>query len=100
MQERSSQEWDGRFFVFNMFDPHPCPSTLSGTRPSKGEGNEGEKMNTQTESQALEATAKTENPMQERHCEQVAESVEITAEAVFTARRLEAREEAGPVFVP
>lgn len=57
-------------------------------------------MNTQTESQAFEVTAKSENPMQERYCDQIAESVEITAEVVFTARRLEAREEAGPVFVP
>ena len=57
-------------------------------------------MNTQTESQAFEATAKSENPMQERHCDQITETVEITAEAVLTACRLEAREEAGPVFIP
>jgi hypothetical protein len=64
----------------------------------------GEEMNTQTEAkQAVtvsEKVAETENPMQERHCSDVAESVEETAETVFTARRLETREEAGPVFVP
>jgi len=57
-------------------------------------------MDTQSESQSFDATMKTENPMQERHCDQITESVEMTAEAVFTARRLEAREEAGPMFVP
>jgi hypothetical protein len=61
-------------------------------------------MNTQTESKPVsevsETTLKTENPMQERHCGEVPESVELTAEAVFTARRLDTREEAGAVFVP
>lgn len=61
-------------------------------------------MNTQSESKAVsevsEALIKTENPMQERHCGHVTQSVEVTAEAAFTARRLEAREEAGPIFVP
>jgi hypothetical protein len=55
-----------------------------------------------------ESLAETENPMQERHIGKVAESVVETAEAVLTARRLEAcvergrsiREEAGSVFVP
>jgi hypothetical protein len=63
-----------------------------------------QKMNTQTESKpvvaAFDAATKTENPMQERHCGPVADSIQVTAEAVFTARRLEARGEAGPVFVP
>jgi hypothetical protein len=61
-------------------------------------------MNTQTETKLVvkvaEATLETENPMQERYCGQVAETVEVAAEAVFAARRLEAREEVGPVFVP
>jgi len=61
-------------------------------------------MNTQTETKVIveitEAPRETENPMQERHCHEVTESVQVTAEAVFTARRLEVREEAGPVFVP
>jgi len=61
-------------------------------------------MNTPTESKAIattsEATVKAENPMQERHCGEVTESVEVTAEAAFTARRYESRGEAGPVFVP
>ncbi len=61
-------------------------------------------MNTQTETKLVVKVAETaleaENPMQERHCGQVTESVEATAEAIFTARRLEVREEAGPVFVP
>ena len=61
-------------------------------------------MNTKTETkqnaQVTEISIETENPMQERHCNDVAESVQVTAEAVFTARRLEVREEAGPVFVP
>jgi hypothetical protein len=61
-------------------------------------------MNTQTESKPVlttsEATIKAENPMQERHCGQVEDSVEVAAEIIFTARRLETREEAGPVFVP
>jgi len=61
-------------------------------------------MNTQTETKvvvkAAEAPTETENPMQERHCDQVAESIEVAAEVVFAARRLEVQEEAGPVFVP
>ncbi|MBN1449475.1 MAG: hypothetical protein JW963_00520 [Anaerolineales bacterium] len=69
-------------------------------------------MNTQTETNVVTKTAKapieTENPMQERHCGQVAESIELAAEVVFAARRLEAcaeqgrsiQEGAGPVFVP
>jgi len=69
-------------------------------------------MNTQTETNIIvkidEAPTETENPMQERHCGQVAESVEVAAEAIFAARRLEAcvergrgiREEAGPTFIP
>jgi len=69
-------------------------------------------MKTQTETKLVvkvaEASLEMENPMQERHCGEVAESVEVTAEAVLTARRLEARaehgrsirEEAGTLFVP
>ncbi len=61
-------------------------------------------MNTQTETnvvvKAAKAPTETENPMQERHCGQVAESIEVAAEVVFAARRLEVQEEAGPVFVP
>jgi hypothetical protein len=69
-------------------------------------------MNTQTETKmalkVAEAPTETENPMQERLCGQVAESVEVAADVVFAARRLEARAEqgrsiqegAGPVFVP
>ncbi len=56
-------------------------------------------MNTQTEMKlavkVAETPRETENPMQERHCGEVTESVEETAEAVFTARRLEVREETG-----
>jgi len=106
MQKRSSHGWDGRFFCFTTkFTLTPDPSTLTGTRPFQGEGNQKEKkMNTQSESKAVsevsEAVIKTENPMQERHCGHVTQSVEVTAEAAFTARRLEAREEAGPIFVP
>lgn len=62
-------------------------------------------MDTKTESKPVaivaEAPIQTENPMQERYyCGQVAESVEVTAEVAFMARRLEVRDEAGPVFVP
>jgi hypothetical protein len=59
-------------------------------------------MNTQPETNTNdnEADRSTENPMQERHIGKVAESVEATAEAVFTARRLEAQDDAGSVFVP
>ena len=61
-------------------------------------------VNTQTETKmkvkVAEEPAETENPMQERHCGEVTESVDVAAEAVFAARRLEVRAEAGPVFVP
>ena len=61
-------------------------------------------MNTQTETKLVvkvaNAPLETENPMQERHCGEVAESVQVAAEVVFAARRLEVREGAGPVFVP
>ena len=61
-------------------------------------------MDTQIETKFVikvaETLRETENPMQERHCGEVAESVQVTAEAVFTARRFEVREEAGPLFVP
>lgn len=61
-------------------------------------------MNAQTETKVTvkiaEETIKTENPMQERHFGEIAESVEITAEDVLTACRLEAREGTGSVFVP
>ena len=61
-------------------------------------------MNTQTKTKlvvkVVEEPLETENPMQERHCGEVMESVEESAEAVFTARRLEVREEAGALFVP
>lgn len=61
-------------------------------------------MNTQTDTKLVEEIAEapreTKNPMQERHCGEVTESVQVTAEAVFAARRLEVREEAGPLFVP
>lgn len=65
-------------------------------------------MNTQTETKLVvkvaEAALEAENPMQERHCGQVAESVEVTADAIFAARKLEAREDAGqtstPLFIP
>jgi hypothetical protein len=61
-------------------------------------------MKTKTETKQTveisEKLAETENPMQERYLGEVTESVEETAESVFTARKLEAREEAGPTFVP
>ena len=61
-------------------------------------------MTTQNETKmsvkGTEAPAETENPMQERHIGDVAESVEATAEDVLTARRLDAQNDAGPVFVP
>ena len=50
--------------------------------------------------QVTEPLRETENPMQERHCGEVEESVQVTAETVFTARRLETQKEAGPVLVP
>lgn len=65
-------------------------------------------MNTQTETKLDVKVAETafelENPMQERHCGQVAESVEVVAETVFAACRLAIWEDAGvvsaPMFVP
>ena len=57
-------------------------------------------MNTQTGTKADADVTETENPMQEHHIGEVAESVEETAEAVLTARRLEVRDEAGFAFVP
>jgi uncharacterized protein YicC (UPF0701 family) len=61
-------------------------------------------MNTQTETKlvvkVVETVIEAENPMQERFCGQVAESVEVAAEAVFMARRLDVREETGTGFVP
>ena len=49
---------------------------------------------------ATEKATEAENPMQERHIGEVAESVEATAEDILTARRLDARDDAGPIFVP
>jgi hypothetical protein len=76
----------------------------NGHTSLKGRGRKGEKMNTQTEAKMTvkiaEVPAETENPMQERHIGEVAESVEVTAEEVLTARRLEAKEGTGFVFVP
>jgi hypothetical protein len=61
-------------------------------------------MNTQTNTnpvdKIVEAQTEAENPMQERHIDEVTESFEVAAEAVFTARRLEIREGEGSVFVP
>jgi len=57
-------------------------------------------MNTQPETKVTVNITETENPMQERHIGEVAESFEETAEAVLTARRLEVRDEAGSAFVP
>jgi hypothetical protein len=57
-------------------------------------------MNIQTETKKVFNVTETENPMQERNFNEVAESVQETAEVVFAARRLEVREEAGPIFVP
>jgi len=57
-------------------------------------------MNTQTETKMAANVTEAENPMQERHIGEVVESVEETAEAVLTARRLEVRDEAGSAFVP
>ena len=61
-------------------------------------------MNTQTEPKTtvttVEAQAGAENPMQERHIGEVAEFVEVTAEDVLVARRLDAQEGAGSIFVP
>jgi hypothetical protein len=64
----------------------------------------GEEMNTQTETKmkvnANDVSTKTENPMQERHIGKVAESVEATAKDVLMSRRLEVRDDTGPIFVP
>ena len=61
-------------------------------------------MNTQTGTNLIGKVTgtprETENPIQERHLGEVTESVDVAAEAIFAARRLEVREEAGPVFVP
>ena len=61
-------------------------------------------MNTQTEAKIsvkdIETPAETENPMQERHIGEVAEVIEETVEAVLTARRLDAQDDAGPIFIP
>lgn len=61
-------------------------------------------MNTQTETKLVievaEMPVEAENPMQERHISKVAESIEVPAETVFAARRLESGNEAGPLFVP
>jgi hypothetical protein len=70
----------------------------------RGASKKEKEMNTQTETKLVVKVAETaleaENPMQERHCGQVAESVEVAAEVVFAARRLEVQEAAGAVFVP
>jgi hypothetical protein len=58
------------------------------------------KAKTKLATKVSEETREMENPMQERHLGELTDSVEETAEAVFTARRLEVREEAGPIFVP
>lgn len=57
-------------------------------------------MKAQSETKMTANVTETENPMQERHIGEVAESVEETAEAILMARRLEARDEAGSAFVP
>jgi len=76
---------------------------LKGRREQKGD-----EMNTQTESkQNIEASKSVnefDNPMQERPSVMVDERDVLAAEAVFAARRLEARQEAGYtstiLFVP
>jgi hypothetical protein len=104
MQKRSSHVWDERFFVCSKIYPHPGPNAPSGYSTVREEEERRKKMNTQAETKLVvkvaETALETENPMQERYCGQVTESVEMAAEAVFAARRLEAQEEAGPVFVP
>ena len=96
MQKRSSHIWDERFFYY-------CHGDTERTEITLKQEKEGA-MNTQTETKmtvkVTEAPTETENPMQERHIGEVAESVEETAEAVLTAHRLEVREDAGSVFVP
>ena len=61
-------------------------------------------MNTQAktklDAKVAEGAREMENPMQERFCGETTESAQETAEAVFIARRSEARDEAGPNFVP
>jgi len=61
-------------------------------------------MSTQFEPNVNDSSAETatqaENPMQERHIGEVAESVEATAEDILTARRFDAQGDAGPIFVP
>jgi hypothetical protein len=57
-------------------------------------------MSTKPETKVTVNVTETENPMQERHIGEVTEFVEETAEAVLTARRLEAGNEAGSAFVP
>jgi len=61
-------------------------------------------MDTQLESNVNVSTTDTsteaENPMQERHIGEVEESVEATAEDILMARRLDAQDDAGPIFVP
>jgi hypothetical protein len=81
------------------FQPSPRYLSLRAFVPKK-EKDQGEKMDTQTGSQTENVALKIENPMQERHLSEVAESLELSAETVFAACRHEAGEEAGPVFVP
>ena len=63
-------------------------------------------MNKQTESKQMveKSVTEIENPMQERPSAMVDERDVLAAEAVFAARRLEARQEAGHtstiLFVP
>ena len=91
MLKRSSHVWDERFFYFRY-------------RIISDEEKKEKKMNTQTDTKmnvnGTETPTETDNPMQERHINEVAESVEATAEDILTARRLEVREEAGSAFVP
>ena len=61
-------------------------------------------MNIQTKTKLVfkdaEEQQNSENPMQERLCNQVAETHQVAAETVFAARKLEVREDAGFAFVP
>jgi len=57
-------------------------------------------MNTRADTKMTVKVAKTENPMQERHCNEVTESIEEAAETIITEQTREIREGAGPVFVP
>ena len=61
---------------------------------------QAEIMNTQAETKVTVNVTETENPMQERHIGEVAEVIEETVEAVLTARRLDAQDDAGPIFIP